>query len=755
MKKINTFLLSILILSLSLLAKEEVKELEKVSVQLKWFYQYQFAGILVAKEKGFYKKYGLDLTIKERDPSQNNILQVINGDSEYGLADSVILRYRAEGHPVKVLATIFQHNAMVLISKKDSGIVSPYEMRGKSISFQEGLDDSIVTSVLSFAGLEDGDYIKKPMDFTHMDLIHGEVDISEAYISIEPYWMKEKYGIELNIIDPKNYGIDFYGDLIFTTEKEIKEHPERAEAFKQATLEGWAYALQHKDEAVNIILDKYNTRSLTYEQLLYEARITENLIATKFIPLGDIRQERFEALAKLYVNRGLSAEILNSAVEKIIYNPHAKTNLFKQYGYTILTVSLILLILVFLLTFYNGRLTHLVKLRTQELEDSKHQAVLAAESKSAFLANMSHEIRTPMNAILGFVEQLAKNESDTARQKMFYTIQSSGQSLLSIINDILDISKIESGKMFLDIQACDLHPFFDELKELFTATCEAKNINCRLSLENSVPQCAMIDEGRLRQVFINLISNAVKFTDNGGRISLDVIYNEEKQTLEVFIIDTGVGIAQENLDKIFNAFEQEDNSTTRKFGGTGLGLAISKRLISMMEGTISVHSMLGEGSRFYITLPYQACKKEFNKEATKESIQEIKHLEGNVLVVEDNKTNQMLMGLILDELGLNYELANDGQIAVEMFTANAHYDIILMDENMPVMNGIEAVTQIRLLEKEKGFERTPVIAVTANALSSDKERFIAAGMDGYVSKPYTENAIRTVLSSYLQIKPVT
>ncbi len=183
---LNLFAL-LLLLSLPLFANE--KPLEKVSIQLKWFHQYQFAGVIMAKEKGFYEQSGLDVTIKERDPKKNNILQVINGDSEYGMADSVILRYRAEGHPVKVLATIFQHNAMVLISKKESGIVSPYEMKGKRISYQEGLDDSIITSLLSFANIDKDDYIKRPMDFSHMDFIRGDVDISEAYISIEPYWM--------------------------------------------------------------------------------------------------------------------------------------------------------------------------------------------------------------------------------------------------------------------------------------------------------------------------------------------------------------------------------------------------------------------------------------------------------------------------------------------------------------------------------------------------------------------------------------
>ncbi len=730
----------------------EDKALERVSVQLKWFYQYQFAGILVAKEKGFYEKAGLDVIIKERDPAFNNIMQVVNGESEYGVADSVILRYRAEGHPVKVIATIFQHNAMVLISRKSSGILSPYEMRGKRISYQEGLDDSIITSLLSFAGLEKGDYLKIPMDFTHMDFVNGKVDVSEAYISIEPYWMKKKYGIDVNIIDPKNYGIDFYGDLLFTTESEIKEHPERVQAFKKATLEGWAYALAHKDEAIDIILSKYNTRALTKEQLEYEARITENLIGTRYIPLGETKNERFKALAGLYLAHGISKASLNKAVDEIVHNPLNQPNIFRKYFDEILWISLALTVLLLFFIFYNTRLSHLIRLRTAELEASKYQAEIAAEAKANFLANMSHEIRTPMNAILGFVEQLRKTEENPSRKKMFTTIQDSGETLLAIINDILDITKVESGKMQLENRACNLHRFFQSLYEFFKSSCEDKDIRFNIRVDNNVPHCTVVDEIRLKQIFINLISNAVKFTDKDGNISVNVIYNNNTGYIEVFVVDSGIGIAAENIDKIFNIFEQEDSTTTRRFGGTGLGLAICKKLITLMDGNISVSSKLGEGSRFYLRFPYRVCSDDSSSEPEKAQTDQTLFLKGKVLVVEDNKTNQMLISLILDECGLEYEIANNGKEAVEKFSDNQDYAIILMDENMPVMNGIEAVKHIRLLEQDKGVEPLPIIAVTANALSSDRQRFIDAGMDDYIAKPYTEQTIRNVLLKYIGTK---
>jgi signal transduction histidine kinase/CheY-like chemotaxis protein len=638
---------------------------------------------------------------------------------------------------------------MVLIAKKQSGIVSPYEMRGKRISYQEGLDDSVIMSLLSFANLQKDEIIKIPMDFSHMSFVNGDVDVTEAYISIEPYWMKQKYGLELNIIDPKNYGIDFYGDMIFTTEDEIKNHPQRVEAFKHATLEGWAYALQHKEEAIDIILQKYNTRDLSYEQLLYEARATENLIATQYIPLGEIRKERFKILSDLYLVRGISKNDLDKAMDEIIYDPHLKSDLINKYLYPIIVSAVILVLLVLLLTFYNKRLSYLVKTRTEELERAKQEAELSALSKANFLANMSHEIRTPMNAILGFVEQLAKNEDDFSRKKMFTTIQNSGHSLLTIINDILEISKIESGKMKLDPRDCDLHHFFNDIQEFFAGSFESKEITFRLRIDSSVPQCARVDEIRLRQILVNLMSNAVKFTPEKGNINLDIIYNAEDENIELFIVDTGIGISKDNIEKIFNAFEQEDSSTTRRFGGTGLGLAICKRLITLMDGDIHVESEVGKGSRFYLRFPYHGCDTDFSADRTEAEPSSTTLLTGNVLVVEDNKTNQMLMCMILDDFDLSYDIAQNGEEAVQMFRENKTYDIILMDENMPVMNGIEAVRHIRQIEQKEERKAVPIIAVTANALSSDKARFLNAGMDDYIAKPYTEKNIREVLLKYM------
>jgi len=718
--------------------------LEKISVQLKWFNQYQFAGIYAAKEFGYYKDAGLDVLIKERDPSKNNIMQVINGDSQYGICDSAILKYRADGYPVKLLAAIFQHNAMVLISKKESGILSPYEIKGKKISYQYNLDDSIISSLLEFAHLKNNDYIKKEMDFSKMDFIRGDVDVTEAYVSIEPYWMEKKYNIKVNIIDPKNYGIDLYGDMIFTTQDEIDKHPQRVEAFKKATIKGWKLALENPEKVIDIMLKKYNTRNFDKNQLLYESKITRNLIAQNYIPLGTLEKARLETLKNIYLKK-YSIETINNAINSIIYDPKNEHNFFEKYILYIAILILVLFLLSTILLVYNEKLKQQVKIRTKELEKARMEAVKASEAKSSFLANMSHEIRTPMNAVMGFLEQLKKGELDTERLKIFDIIQDSNESLLCIINDILDLAKIQSNKMNISTIDTDLKRTIEHTVVLFDMASKNKSITIKTSISDEFPKCVHIDDVRIKQILNNLISNSIKFTPKHGTISIDLFIKENNICIEVK--DNGIGIAEENLNHIFNAFEQEDDSTTRKFGGTGLGLSISKKLIELMNGTITVESELSKYTKFTITIPLIKCKETYKQKYIQEEINNDLTIKCKILAVEDNKTNQMLLSMILEEYNIDFNMANNGQEALDMFIDNS-YDLILMDENMPIMNGIEATQKIRQYEEKNSLTPIPIIAVTANALDGNKEKFIKAGMDDFIAKPYTEKILMHGIKKY-------
>lgn len=385
------------------------------------------------------------------------------------------------------------------------------------------------------------------------------------------------------------------------------------------------------------------------------------------------------------------------------------------------------------------------------LEKANKAMQEASKAKSQFLAYMSHEIRTPMTAILGLVEHLAKGEKEPSRLKEFDIIRRSGNTLLSIINDILDLSKIESGNMSLDAQPINTRLLFEEITALFSESIAAKKICFEPRIDMKLPECLMLDEVRVKQVIFNLISNAVKFTPEAGEISMRVRYNAGTKSVYCAIEDNGIGIAAENMEKIFRSFGQEDSTTTRRFGGSGLGLTISSRLVAMMDGKLDVESAPGEGSRFYFEIPAILCREE-----EPESVSDGQNgtapvetaINGHVLVVEDKEFNQMLMGIILEEHGLTCDMAAGGVEALALFKVIA-YDAILMDENMPNMNGIEATRQMRSYEQNRNLRHMPIIAVTANALSEDRQRFLEAGMDDYISKPYVEEDILGVLRKYL------
>lgn len=401
---------------------------------------------------------------------------------------------------------------------------------------------------------------------------------------------------------------------------------------------------------------------------------------------------------------------------------------------------------------YRNKLEHLVEIRTEELNVALVKADEASQAKSEFLANMSHEIRTPMNAILGLVHLLKRSEVNEQQRQQLIKINSSASHLLSILNDILDISKIEAGKLQLENSEFHLKTIFDHLTSIMKTQAEEKNLIFQVDMDH-VPHWLKGDVTRIRQALLNYLSNAVKFSQDGViKISSDLLKKTDDKVLIKFkVTDQGIGIAEDKLIDVFGAFAQADSSTTREFGGTGLGLAISKKIAELMGGEIGVESELGKGSAFWFSAWITVLDEKpiAVKAATNGKLERKLRQEFNgatILIVEDNDINREVAGELLKIVNLNVDMAVNGIEGLEKIKLK-HYDAVLMDVQMPEMSGLEAT---RLIRKMHDREALQIIAMTANAFDEDRNACLQAGMNDFVAKPVNPESLYLIIYKSLK-----
>ncbi|OYT16407.1 MAG: hypothetical protein B7C24_07945 [Bacteroidetes bacterium 4572_77] len=420
----------------------------------------------------------------------------------------------------------------------------------------------------------------------------------------------------------------------------------------------------------------------------------------------------------------------------------------------------VVIFIVGLLAFYlhlNSETKNRKKLETANAEISKQKEIaielqkkaeLGSHYKSIFLANMSHEIRTPLNGIIGFTQVLKRSPLSDIQKEQLNIIELSSENLLTLVNDIVDYSKIEANQLLMENISVNLSEVLNEIVAILHMKAKQKGLKLLLDIHPDTPIWVKTDPTRIKQILINYINNALKFTQKGF-VSINVypLKTDQDKTLVRFDVqDTGIGIKEENLSKLFKVFSQAESSTTRKFGGSGLGLAISKKLAHLLHGEAGVESEFGKGSVFWFTADFEQSHEE--KKSKEHKIKDLSHLVLQILLVEDNMINQKVAQAIFGNEGFEIDIANNGKEGAEQYKLK-DYDFVFMDIQMPVMDGYDATKEIRKHELLSQKKRTIIIAMTANALKGEKEKCKSIGMNDYLSKPFKPEDLLEVISRNL------
>lgn len=682
----------------------------------------------------------MNVRFLEGKPGLDPAEVVLSGGAEYGVGTPEILLQRAKGAPLVVLGVIFQHSPYVFLSLKESGISDVSGLAGKKIEMEPQAAE--LYAYLNREKVPRESLTILPHSFNGRSLVERKSDAMSAYSTDEPFFLRQA-GIPYSVFSPRSGGVDFYGDCFFTTEQEIKKHPDRVRAFHEATLKGWRYAMDHPDEIVDLILARYPSEK-SRDALRFEAGAMKDLMHPEIIPVGYMYAGRWEHIRDTYMELGMLRSPVS--LEGFLYDPHPQTDVRWLYW---LCGGLLLGAAVAW-----GIILPLWRLN-KNLRLAKERADQANQAKARFVAMVSHELRTPMNGVLGFTGLLRHTSLAWEQKEYVEMIEKSARSLLGLINDLLDFSKIEAGRVKAEQLDFSLPQLLGDVMNFFQPSILGKDIVLRLHSEKSVPEWANGDPTRIRQILLNLVGNALKFTP-AGKVSLEVSArppagndsSSHDHEIAFVIRDTGLGMTGEQLGRIFQPFEQADSSISRQYGGTGLGLPICKGLAESMGGSLKIESIAGKGTSVRCSIPLKTGRPHSSSplQSPEESFPSSPS-DLRVLVAEDDKINAQFMIIALKKEGITPELAENGPKALAAWEARRH-DVIFMDYQMPGADGVAVIREIRRKESlEPALHSCIVIGLTAAAGDDVRRQFMDAGANGYLTKPVSQREITQTLVS--------
>lgn len=574
---------------------------ERVVLQLKWQHQFQFAGYYAAVAQGYYREAGLAVELREALPGQNPVEAVFAGDAQFGVGNSDLVLSRAEGKPVVVLASIFQHSPLALVARETEGVRSMQDLHDRPMMMVES-EKAEILAYFKYEGIDPAGLRVLPHTQRFEDFVEGRIDAMSAYVTDQPFLLKEA-GVPHLIFLPRAGGIDFYGDVLFTTEDEIRRHPERVKAFREASLRGWDYALANPEEIADLILRDY-TRRHSRQHLLFEATKTAGLMHPGLIEVGHMNPGRWRHIADTYAEFGMMPR--GFSLDGFLYDPDRARDLRWLYWTTaaLAIVALAAWGWILPLRRLNARLRREIAehARTEAaLRVARDEAEESSREKSNFIAFIAHEIRTPLSGFIGLVDLVREDPLTDDQRENLLLMERSATSLVSLISNALEQEKIAAGRLEISFGPVVLGELVTGVGDHFRGMARQRGLHLSISLGEDLPTVITSDPHRLQQILQNLVANALKFT-SAGCIGLHV-ENGAPGRVRILVKDTGPGVAPDSIDRIFEPYAQGDSKTAGSHGGTGLGLPISRQLARLLGGDLTVADTGGRGATFVLDIP--------------------------------------------------------------------------------------------------------------------------------------------------------